>query len=511
MRKKEIAMSLAQDGFSADVFFEKGKGLTYTDFIILPGFVDFSPQDVDLRSHLTKKIILNIPIVSSPMDTVTEGKMATALALLGGIGIIHYNNSIEEQVREVKKVKRFRNGFITDPVVLSPEHRIEDIDEIKKKLGFSGIPITADGTLNTPVVGIVTNRDIDFIQDRTVKLKEVMTLRDKLIVAEDGITLLEANNIIREKKIGKLPVLDKEGRLVSLVSRNDLKKSRDFPLASKDSRGRLLVGAAISTHENDKPRLEALVDAGIDAVVIDSAQGNSAWQIEMLKFIKSTYPDLQVIAGNVVTTAQAANLIAAGADALRVGMGPGSICITQETMAVGRAQATAVYATAKYAKDFNVPIIADGGIADIGHLVKALAVGGSVGMMGSLLAGTTESPGEYFYRDGIRVKKYRGMASFEAMQAGGAKRYFSESEQIKVAQGVSGTVVDKGSILDLVPYLVQGVKLAFQDIGCKSVNELHDKLYSGELRFELRSISAQMEGGVHNLHSYTKPDYTIKQ
>ncbi len=504
-------MTSENDGINAEELFLPGQGLTYNDFILLPGYIDFSPQEVDLTTRLTRDLTLNIPMVSSPMDTVTESRMAIALALMGGIGIIHYNNTIEEQVEEVRKVKRFRNGFITEPVVLSPENIISDIDEIKERLGFTGIPITADGTLNSPVVGIVTNRDIDFLTDRTIKLKEIMTPREELIVAKDGITLLVANNIIRERKIGKLPVLDDNEKLVALVSRNDLKKSRDFPLASEDPSGMLLVGAAISTHKKDEHRLGALVDAGIDVVIVDSAQGNSVWQIETIKEIKKKYHEVQVIGGNVVTTEQSKNLIDAGADALRIGMGPGSICITQETMAVGRAQATAVYRTSKYAKKFNVPVIADGGISDIAHLMKAFAAGSSVGMMGGLFAGTSESPGEYFYKDGIRVKKYRGMASFEAMQQGGAKRYFSEEANIKVAQGVSGTVVDKGSVLDFIPYLVQGLRLGFQDAGCKSIKELQEKLYSNKLRFERRSIGAQREGDVHSLNSFTKPDYTTKQ
>jgi len=501
-------MVFEKDGFSAEELFKRGHGLTYKDIILLPGYIDFSPHDVDLSTRLSRNIKLNVPLVSSPMDTVTESRMAISLALMGGIGIIHYNNSVEEQVKEVKKVKRYRNGFITDPVVLSPDNVIADVDEIKEKNGFSGIPITEDGKLTGKVVGIVTNRDIDFISDRNVKLSEVMTHREKLIVAPEGTSLLDANNIIREKKIGKLPVVDANDRLVSLVSRNDLKKSRDFPLASKDSSGRLLVGAAISTHIAGRDRLDALVNAGLDVVVIDSAQGFSVWQIDLIKFIKQTYPNLEIIAGNIVTSEQAKNLIDAGADALRIGMGPGSICITQETMAVGRAQATAVYRTSLVAKEHGVTIIADGGISDIGYLIKALAVGANVGMMGSMFAGTSESPGEYYYKDGIRVKKYRGMASFEAMKMGGNKRYFTEEGDIKVAQGVSGNVVDKGSVVDFIPYITQGLRLGLQDAGCKSIAALHEKLYSGELRYEERSISAQFEGGVHSLHSYTKPDYT---
>jgi IMP dehydrogenase len=473
--------------------------------IILPGFVDFAPDDVDLESSLTRNLRIKRPIVSSPMDTVTEHRMAIGLALLGGIGIIHYNNTIDEQVEQVKKVKRFENGFIADPVTLTPNHTIADIDKIKEIHGFSGIPITEGGRLNTKLVGIVTNRDIDFESDRTRKLKEVMTT--ELLTAHIGIALKEANEILRTSKKGKLPIVDDTGNLVAFMCRNDLLKNKDFPYASKDNEKRLVVGAAISTKDESKERLEKLVAAGVDVVVIDAAQGNSIYQIEMIKFIKSKYPHLDVIAGNVVTEEQCENLIRAGADALRVGMGPGSICTTQTTMSVGRAQATAVFKCAQYGRRKGVPIIADGGIANIGHISKALALGASAAMMGSMFAGTQEAPGEYFYENGVRLKRYRGMASVEAMEKGGAKRYFAEEAKILVAQGVSGAVVDKGSLFDFVPYLIQGLKHSFQDMGTKSVAILHDRLYAGDLRFEKRSLSAQIEGGVHDMYSYKEPKY----
>ena len=494
-----------KDGFSAQELFDTVHGIAYNDFIILPGFIDFNPEDVDLESRLSRNIILKRPIVSSPMDTVTESRMAITLALLGGIGIIHYNNSIEEQVEEVRKVKRFENGFIMDPVVLSPEHTIQDIDTIKDKYGFSGIPITENGNLYSKLIGIVTNRDIDFEPDRSKTLREVMTT--DLLTAHEGVTLSEANDILKKSKKGKLPIINNDGHLVSLMSRNDLLTNREFPCASKDARKQLMVGAALSTKDESRERLHELVKAGVNLVVIDSAQGNSIYQIEMIKYIKKTYPELDVMAGNVVSEEQCENLIKAGADSLRIGMGPGSICTTQTTMAVGRAQATAVYRCARVSRKHDVPVVADGGIANIGHIAKALSIGASAAMMGSMLAGTEEAPGEYFYENGVRLKRYRGMASLEAMEKGGAKRYFAEDSKVMVAQGVSGAVVDKGSLLDYLPYLIQGLKHSFQDMGAQSVALLHQRLYSNELRFEMRSMSAQIEGGVHDMYSYKEPKY----
>ncbi len=499
-----------RDGESADVLFNKGYGITYNDFILLPGHIDFGIEAVDLSAQLTRAIRLRTPIASSPMDTVTGWRMAAYMALLGGIGFIHYNNTVDEQVEDVRKVKRFENGFITDPITLGPDNTIADVKAIKAKDGFSSIPITEDGTRATRLIGIVTNRDTEFRKDFSTPLRNVMT--KELVTAPKGISLAEANRILRDSKKGKLPIIDAAGRLVAMVTRTDLVKNRDFPDASKNEHKQLLVGAAVSTRKDDRERLEALIAAGVDVVVIDAAQGDSTFQVEMVKLAKERSAELQVVGGNVVTKTQCASLIAAGVDGLRVGMGPGSICITQETMAVGRAQATAVYNCSRYANQFGVPIIADGGISSLGYLVKAIAVGGSVAMMGGMLAGTQEAPGDYYYKDGVRLKRYRGMASIEAMEAGGGKRYFiDDSAAVKVPQGVAGYVVDKGSLLDFIPYLTQGLRYSFQDLGVRSVKELHEALAAGRLLFELRSPSAQREGGVHSMFSYEDPFMNVQE
>ncbi|GKT41734.1 inosine-5'-monophosphate dehydrogenase [Colletotrichum spaethianum] len=487
---------------------KKHGGLTYNDFLLLPGYIGFPASAVVLDSPVTKRITLKTPFVSSPMDTVTEHEMAIAIALQGGLGVIHHNCSPEEQADMVRKVKRYENGFILDPVVISRDTTVGEAKALKEKWGFGGFPVTESGKLGSKLLGIVTNRDIQFEEDVNQSISKVMVT--DLITAPAGIDLPEANKILAKSKKGKLPIVDKDNNLVSMISRSDLNKNQHFPW--------LPSCPTASSFSADKNRLKLLVDAGLDVVILDSSQGNSMYQVEMVQWIKKEFPGLDVVGGNVVTREQAATLIEAGVDGLRIGMGSGSACITQEVMAVGRPQAAAVHSVSSFAARFGVPCIADGGVQNVGHVVKGLALGASTVMMGGLLAGTTESPGTSFVsREGKLVKAYRGMGSIDAMQdkkAGnggkdsqksnaGTARYFSEGDSVLVAQGVTGSVAHRGPIGRFIPYLAAGLKHSMQDCGIQSLKELRESVDNGTLRFELRTSSAQMEGNV-NMESYEK-------
>jgi len=488
------------DGVDAPELFAKtsrGQGYTFDDLILLPGHISFGVADVDLTTKLTKGgLQIKVPFASSPMDTVTEHRMAIGMALEGGIGFIHGKSSVELQCDEVRKVKRFESGFIREPVCLRPTDRIRDVDRVKAETGFTGIPITESGRAGSKLLGVVTSRDIDFVEDRQQFLKDVMTT--KLVTLRDGCTLEAANQELRNSKKGRLPVVDDQFNLVALVSRKDLRKNQDWPNASKDrTTKQLLVGAAVPIDEdNIEPamaRLDALVAAGVDVVALE---GDSPAQIAVLKWSKQKYAKLQIVCGNVATSTAVRLLCESGADAIRVGVGVGSVATGQLVKAVGRAQMSAVYSASVVAKEFGVPVIADGGVSNSGCAIKALAMGASVVMMGSLLAGTEESPGVYYFQDGMRVKSYRGMLSRDALERDKGKGEFV------VSQGVSGAVVDKGSLHRFLPYQAQSIRHGLQDAGTPSIDDLHTKLFDGRLRFEVRSAASQREGGIHDLHSY---------
>lgn len=494
------------DGYSAKEIFNSKFGYTYNDLILLPGYIDFGLENVNLETYITKNIKLKNPIVSSPMDTVTESEMAIQLALQGGIGIIHCNNSIEEQLEEIRKVKRFNNGFITNPIVFSPDNTIQDIKNAKSQHGFDSYPITTDGKLKSKLLGMISKKDFNLETNLDLKVSDVMT--KKITVGLEGCQLEEAYQILKTSKLSKLPIVDNNENfnLISLICRKDLLNKKTYPYATYNPlTSNLMVGAAVSTHSNDLERIDRLIDENVDLIIIDSAQGCSQFQINTLRYIKNklqnTTQILDVICGNVVTIDQAKLLLANGADGLRVGMGIGSICTTQNVCGVGRPQATAVYKVAEYAKKFKIPVIADGGIVNTGHIIKALSLGASCVMLGSMLAGTDESPGEYIYENGIRLKKYRGMGSLDAMKKKSITRYLG-NESLKVAQGVSGKVTARGSIVKYIPFILQGIRHGFQDIGIQFIHDLHNQLYKNNIRFQLRTIQAQNEGNIHHLYNY---------
>mmetsp|Transcript_1835 Transcript_1835/g.2907 ORF Transcript_1835/g.2907 Transcript_1835/m.2907 type:complete len:506 (-) Transcript_1835:140-1657(-) len=494
------------DGYSAaDIFAStEGQGITFDDLITLPGSIDFGVHEVQLHTHITKNITLKTPICSAPMDTITEDRMAISMALNGGIGFIHCLCSIDQQVHMIDRVKRYENGFILDPAVLSPDHTIQDLDDLKDRMDITGVPITVNGNIGSELIGLCTRRDTDFITDRTIKIRDVMTPVNELVTGLYPLSITAAFNILKECKKGYLPIVDKNMNLKALTTRTDLKKNRDCPLATQDSSGRLMVGAAVNTsvqHPLDQERARRLCEAGVDAIVLDAHNGSNSRQLEMLKFIKQNYPQVDVIAGNIVCPAQAKELLAAGADGLRVGMGVGSVAVTHHRRAVGRPQLSAVYHCSRMGREAGVPVIADGGLKNTGTVIKALALGASSVMLGSLLAGVEEAPGEYFFQDGRRWKWYKS-ASAETYR-------MAESEDSTRSAGrVTGAIADRGPLSSYVPFICQSIRHGLQDMGTKSVEIMHNELYSGKLRFELRSASAQKEGGIHDLHSYTQKLYT---
>ena len=429
------------------------EGITFDDVLLIPAYSDVVPNQVDITTHLTKKIKLNIPMMSAGMDTVTESRMAIAMARQGGIGIIHKNMSIEQQAEEVDKVKRSENGVITDPFSLSPEHTLQDAEDLMQKFRISGVPITEGRKL----VGIITNRDLKFETDFTRPIRECMT-SENLVTAKRGITLDDAKKILAKSKKEKLPLVDDDYNLVGLITIKDIEKTIKYPLAAKDDQGRLLCGAGVGITANVLDRVSALVDAKVDCVVLDSAHGHSANVLRCLSMIKEKFPDLDVIAGNVATGEGTKALIEAGADAVKVGIGPGSICTTRIVTGIGVPQVTAVMDAYEVADKYGIPIIADGGIKYSGDLTKALAAGGSVCMMGSIFAGCDEAPGAFELFQGRKYKVYRGMGSIAAMENGSKDRYFQENAKKLVPEGVEGRVAYKGSVEDTVFQLIGGIR-----------------------------------------------------
>jgi len=446
--------------------FEK-EGLSFDDVLVIPAKSEVIPKDVDVTTRLTNKIRINIPIVSAAMDTVTEARLAIALAREGGIGIIHKNMPIEKQAQEVDKVKRSEHGVIVDPFYLSPEHTIKDAMDLMAHYRISGVPITEKGKL----VGIITNRDIRFEDDLTKKISEVMT-KDNLVTAPVGTTLEEAKEILKKHKIEKLPLVDENYNLKGLITIKDIEKAIKYPNAAKDQKGRLLVGAAVGVGKDMMDRVKALFEAKVDVVVVDTAHGHSVNVLNAVFKIKETFPELQVIAGNVATSEATRELIKAGADAVKVGMGPGSICTTRVVAGIGVPQITAIYDCAEEAAKFGVPIIADGGIKYSGDIVKAIAAGADSVMIGGLFAGTEESPGEIEIYKGRSFKVYRGMGSIGAMEEGSKDRYFQEDSKKFVPEGVEGRVPYRGPLSEIVYQLVGGLRAGMGYCGARNIEEL---------------------------------------
>ncbi len=479
-----------------------GEGITFDDVLLVPAFSQVIPNQVDLTTWLTKKIRLNIPMMSAGMDTVTEHRMAIAMARQGGIGIIHKNMSIEAQAEEVDKVKRSENGVITDPFSLTPEHTLADADALMGKFRISGVPVTEGRKL----VGIITNRDLKFETDFTKKIKESMT-SEGLITAHEDITLEEAKQILAKARKEKLPIVDKDFNLKGLITIKDIEKTIKYPLAAKDEQGRLLCGAGVGITANVLDRVGALVDAKVDVIVLDSAHGHSQNVLNCLRMIKEKFPGLQVIAGNVATGEAAADLIKAGADAVKVGIGPGSICTTRVVAGIGVPQITAIMDCYNVAKEYNIPIIADGGIKYSGDITKAIAAGGSVCMMGSMFAGCEESPGDYELFQGRKYKVYRGMGSIAAMENGSKDRYFQENAKKLVPEGVEGRVAYKGAVEDTVFQLLGGLRSGMGYCGAHNIQELKE---TG--RFIRISAASLKESHPHDIHiTKEAPNYSVDE
>ncbi|MDD6401660.1 MAG: IMP dehydrogenase [Lachnospiraceae bacterium] len=478
-----------------------GEGITFDDVLLVPQFSSVIPNDVILSTQLTKKITLNIPLMSAGMDTVTEHRMAIAMARQGGIGVIHKNMSIQQQAEEVDKVKRSENGVISDPFSLSPEHTLDDADKLMAKFRISGVPITENGKL----VGIITNRDLKFETDYSKKIKESMTA-EGLITAKAGITLEEAKAILGKARKEKLPLVDDNMMLKGLITIKDIEKQIKYPNAAKDSQGRLRCAAAVGVTPDICDRVDELVSAKVDAIVIDTAHGHSENVLKTFKMIKEKYPDLDVIAGNVATKKGTQAMIDMGVDAVKIGIGPGSICTTRVVAGIGVPQVTAIMEAYEAARIAGIPVIADGGIKYSGDITKALAAGANVCMMGSLFAGTDESPGDFELYQGRKYKVYRGMGSIAAMECGSKDRYFQLNAKKLVPEGVEGRVAYKGTVEDTVFQLIGGLRSGMGYCGAKTIEELHEKA-----EFVKISAASLKESHPHDIQiTKEAPNYSVE-
>lgn len=478
------------------------EGLTFDDVLLLPAKSDIIPKEVDISTYITATIKLNVPVLSAAMDTVTNAKLAIAIAREGGIGIIHKNMSIEEQAMEVDKVKRSEHGVIVDPFYLSPRHKVYDAMALMEKYRISGVPIVDE---NGRLVGIITNRDVRFETNFKQPIANVMT-SENLVTAPVGTTLEQAQEILRKHKIEKLPLIDENGMLKGLITIKDIEKAIQYPNAAKDKNGRLLVGAAVGTARDTLDRVDALVKAKVDVIAVDTAHGHSSKVIDIVKAIKSKYPEMQLIAGNVATAEATRELIEAGADCVKVGIGPGSICTTRVVAGVGVPQITAVYECAKEADKYDVPVIADGGIKYSGDITKAIAAGASAVMIGSLFAGTEESPGEMEIYQGRSFKVYRGMGSLGAMASGSKDRYFQEDSAKFVPEGVEGRVPYKGPLSETVFQLMGGLRSGMGYCGCHTIDELRTKA-----KFVRITDAGLKESHPHDIYiTKEAPNYTLR-